>query len=105
MGMVSPYVDRPACERWCDAVRRQHIVVVQHGSPIEGGPPRRESETGAGFHGLSPLQTPTDAGYFYFQAVSWGSGLNPSAQGAAAWRDRVFPRRLLPMTTGSMLNE
>jgi hypothetical protein len=66
-------------------------------------------EPGAGFDGLSPLQIPTDAGYFYFQrglllfsGCELGIGLNPSAQDAAAWRDRVFLRRLLPMTTVSI---
>ena len=40
---------------------------------------------GAEFRGLSPPQIPTDAGYFYFQAVRWGSVLKPfpSTQGAA----------------------
>src|ERR1700730_2155176 len=43
---------------------------------LEGRRAENPPETGAGFHGLSPLQIPTDAGYFYFQAVSWGSVLN-----------------------------
>jgi hypothetical protein len=51
----------------------------------EGRRAENPPETGAGFHGLSPLQIPTDAGYFYFQAVN-----------------RVFPRRLLSMTTVSI---
>jgi hypothetical protein len=41
-------------------------------------------------------------GLFLFSGCELGIGLNPSAQGAAAWRDRVFPRRLLPMTTVSI---
>jgi hypothetical protein len=41
----------------------------------EGRRAENPPETGAGFRGLSPLQIPTDAGYFYFQAVSWGSVL------------------------------
>jgi hypothetical protein len=33
----------------------------------EGRRAENPPETGAGFHGLSPLQTPTDAGYFFFR--------------------------------------
>jgi hypothetical protein len=42
----------------------------------EGRRAENPQKLGAEFHGLSPPQIPTDAGYFYFQAVSWGSVLS-----------------------------
>jgi hypothetical protein len=41
----------------------------------EGRRAENPPKLGAEFHGISPLQIPTDAGYFYFQAASWGSVL------------------------------
>jgi hypothetical protein len=42
----------------------------------EGRRAENPPKPGAERHGLSPPQIPTDAGYFYFQSVHWGSVLS-----------------------------